>query len=385
MHVPASPSPRLQDPVVIGPLGEGGMAQVYLGRPGPDGPLIVLKRLKPELGDRADLRDMFEDEIRVSRLVSGHPNIVGYVDDGELDEHRFLASEFVDGPSLAEVLDRLTALKQPAPPEIVVRIGLDLLDGLDHAHTVTDERGSPLALIHRDVTPQNILLPWGGGLKLLDFGVCKNHGRQSATEAGIIKGKPYFMSPEQLRGGVLDARSDLFAVGINLYYLLTLAHPFSRPESGSLISQICAGQPLSPTEYLEDPPVDLCRTILRALAHDPDHRFDSAAEMRSSLARECVSPASPEVVARFLRNLGLPRTATRDPDVAAALGPPADPLTMELVPRPISEPGAPPAGADAVDDSRQDEIQQTTSPEYYLGKQRIAQGAVTRCRIAQFA
>jgi len=288
---------------VLGLLAEGGMSEVYLGRRAGSTELVVLKRLPPEHSKDASLLRMFRDEARISRLVSGHPNVVRYLEEGELDGSRFIAFELVEGLTVAEILNRSASRGLVVPPSVVVLIGVSALEGLAHAHAATDEDGKPLGLIHRDVTPQNIVVTWDGQVKLLDFGVSKSAGRTLVTAPGLIKGKPYFMAPEQLRIERLDHRVDLFALGVVLYFLLTLRHPFEGHNDMNVLAAMAEGNVTSPLELVPSLPPRLASVLLKALEANPDERFGDAMEMKAALLDSEVAPANVEDVMMFLSDL----------------------------------------------------------------------------------
>ncbi len=203
-------------------LGRGGMAEVF--RATVDGPggfsrPVAIKRILPEYSQDEWFTRMIADEARiVSRLA--HPNIVQILDAGEVDGSWYIAFELVDGTDLFQLLQRIYSRGQALPQAYACHIAAEVAAGLDHAHSRRDEHGQPLGIVHRDVSPQNVLLSWLGEVKLGDFGIARARQRTSETQAGTIKGKIYYMSPEQARGETVDHRSDLFAVGILLYETL---------------------------------------------------------------------------------------------------------------------------------------------------------------------
>lgn len=300
-----APQPTRGEVEVIGLLAEGGMSEVYLGRVSHLGnDMVVLKRLPPDKSRDPESVRMFKDEARISRLVSGHPNIVQYLDEGELDGSAYIALELVEGLTVAEILNRSAALRTPVPAPVAINIALGLLEALIHAHAATDEQGEPLNIIHRDVTPQNVVVTWSGEVKLLDFGVSKSTGRCQLTEPGLIKGKPFFMAPEQLEVKDLDQRVDLFALAVVVYFLLTLRHPCEGHDGLNVLLAIVEGKLHDPRSYVPELPESLCQDLMRALATDPDDRFSSAAEMKEALLTSAVEPSTQNGVRDFLQGLG---------------------------------------------------------------------------------
>ncbi len=299
-----APQPTRGEVEVIGLLAEGGMSEVYLGRVSHLGEdMVVLKRLPPDKSRDPEMVRMFKDEARISRLVSGHPNIVQYLDEGELDGSAYIALELVDGLTVAEILNRSASKRTPVPAPIVINIALGLLEALIHAHAATDEKGEPLNIIHRDVTPQNVVITWSGEVKLLDFGVSKSTGRSQLTEPGLVKGKPFFMAPEQLEVKDLDHRVDLFALAVVLYFLLTLRHPCEGHDGMNVLLAIVEGKQHDPRSYVPELPESLCQDLMRALAIDPDDRFSDAAEMKEALLTSQVQAGSQQSVRDFLQGL----------------------------------------------------------------------------------
>lgn len=288
---------------VVGLLATGGMSEIYLGRHGGQDELIVLKRLPPEKASDPALLRMFEDEIRISRLVCDHGNIVRYLEHGTLDGSQFIAFELIEGLNVAEILQRAASRGLPVPAPVVLHIAKGALDGLAHAHAAKDEHGQPLDLIHRDVSPTNIVVTWSGEVKLLDFGVSKSEGRTLVTAPGLVKGKPYFMAPEQLRTEPIDHRVDLYALGVVLYFLLTQRHPFEGHEGVNVFDAMLEGKVTPPDQIVPGLSPALCEVILRALRLDRDDRFSSAAEMKAALLDAGDEVAGHEDMMMFLSDV----------------------------------------------------------------------------------
>lgn len=206
--------------VVQRKLAEGGMAEIFLASSfGPEGfeKQVIIKRIRPAFADDASFIDMFVSEARlVSRL--NHANIVQIFDFDRHENTFYIAMEYIRGKSLAQAHQRARELSVPLVPALAAQIVSEVARGLNFAHRLT-ERGQPLGLVHRDVTPQNILLSYEGAVKLTDFGIAKAGSR--ASTVGMLKGKFAYMSPEQSRGEPVDARTDIFALGITFWELLT--------------------------------------------------------------------------------------------------------------------------------------------------------------------
>src|SRR4051812_45557952 len=204
-------------------IGAGGMGQVYLARTaGSQGfeKLVVIKRILPHLVEDEEFLAMFFDEAKIAARLN-HPNLVQIFDLGEANHSHYLAMEYVPGDDLRRVDVTSRKAQKPIPVGLVCRIIADAAAGLDYAHKAKDTQGKPLGLIHRDVSPQNILVGFDGAVKLIDFGVAKAAGRMQHTASGILKGKYPYMSPEQADGQEMDGRSDQFALGIVCWELLT--------------------------------------------------------------------------------------------------------------------------------------------------------------------
>ena len=236
----ASPFGRYE---LLGSIASGGMASVHLARvTGEAGfeRFVAVKRMLPTLESDDAFVAMFLDEARLAAQIR-HPNVVGVLD---LDRHEaepFLVMEFVDGPSLNAVLKGLRSRNEALPLEIALRVTLDVLAGLHAAHELHDAAGHPLGLVHRDVSPANVLVGRDGVARLTDFGVARAEARLARTEVGELKGKIPYMAPEQLRGAVADRRADVYAVGCVLWELLTLRRAFDGVDHAAMIAAVLAG------------------------------------------------------------------------------------------------------------------------------------------------
>lgn len=264
---------------VVQLLAAGGMAEVYLARKlGPGGfeKRVVVKRIaKQLLGDR-EIERMFLDEARVHARLD-HPNIVQIHDFGEDRGAYFIAMEFVAGATLRWVIDNATAVRRPVPLQHALRIISDVLAGLHYAHELVDEdTEEPLELVHRDISPVNVLLSRSGVAKLCDFGVAKSGLQSVYTQVGIVKGKFRYMSPEQLSGERVDRRADVFAAGACLWEMLVGRRLFDHATEEQAIEAIRAGDYPPPSAYRPELPRAVDRVIRKALAPEPERRFRSA-------------------------------------------------------------------------------------------------------------
>ncbi len=269
-------------------LGVGGMAIVYRARytaaPGITKP-VVIKRVLSEYAENPAFVEMFIHEARISVGLS-HGNIVHVFDFGQVEGEYFLAMELVEGQPLSKVLKRAQSqgLAQ-LPPPVAVSIAIELCKGLHHAHTRADERGRPLGVVHRDVSPDNVLLSYDGEVKITDFGIAKAElAGRPVTQAGLVKGKFHYLSPEQAQGLELDARSDVYAVGVVLYRMLCGQLPIEGADY-EVMERIVHGKIAPPLEINPELDPELSLIVMRALATSRSRRFQSAEECQQALSR----------------------------------------------------------------------------------------------------
>lgn len=267
------------------PIASGGMATVWVARSrGSRGfsKTVAVKTILPNLSDDPTFEQMFLDEAAIASKIQ-HPNVAQIIDLGEEDELLYLAMEWVDGESLST----LSKFAKKSGNEIPVRVALKIISqacaGIHAAHELRDDDDKLLELVHRDISPQNILITSGGVVKIVDFGVAKALGRSGETSAGQLKGKVPFMSPEQAKGGKVDRRTDIFALGIILYRMTTLTHPFLDENDIKTMRNIISRPVMPPRVKAPNMPVELERCILKALQKDPDKRQSTAAELEQEL------------------------------------------------------------------------------------------------------
>ncbi len=266
-------------------IGSGGMATVHAASlPGPGGfeKLVCIKQIRPEMVENASWIESFVTEAKLVSQIQ-HPNVVQVSDLGCVDGTYYIAMEFVAG------IDALTLLRAAGekgvllPVPAAVHIVRELCEGLDAAHRQCDLSGRPLGIVHRDVSPQNVLLSYEGQVKITDFGVAKSTIAPMTTMPGEIKGKASYMSPEQARGERVDARTDIFAAGIMLHELLS-GEPFYPPSDPVRAIMRARTPKVAPLDrFRDDVPPGLANTVYRALAVDPVDRFPTAWEMGVSL------------------------------------------------------------------------------------------------------
>lgn len=274
---------------VIAEIAQGGMGVVYLARHAGEGGfqrLFAIKLMHVHLAEDRVFVDMLRDEARIAARIH-HPNVVPILDLGADGGRYFVVMEYVDGCSLAALLAR----NKPArPPELVAAILIDALDGLDAAHSLVDENGQALNLVHRDMSPQNVLIGTDGMGRITDFGIAKAETRITSTRPGMRKGKISYMAPEQIKedGDNVDRRADVFAAGAVLWGALT-AQPLFRGQSDAATLHNILNKPIVPPSAVGlRPPVAFDAVCLKALERDPNKRFASAAEMADAL-REAAS------------------------------------------------------------------------------------------------
>jgi len=266
---------------IIRKIAEGGMAEIFLAKQhGSEGfeKLVILKRILTAFFADEQFRNMLIDEAHISMGLS-HNNIAQIFDVGKAAGRFFLVLELVDGWDLGRVLQRTEKAGTPLPPGLGVYVLSEVCRALSYAHAKNDATGHPLGIVHRDVSPHNILLSEQGEVKIIDFGVAKAMTKRDRTGAGIVKGKLSFMSPEQARGQAIDARSDLYAVGILLYLLCTGRRPFDGPTDMEVLVKVQAGQFVPPEQVESNLSQALVYTINKALNPDRERRYQSADEL----------------------------------------------------------------------------------------------------------
>jgi serine/threonine-protein kinase len=292
---------------VFATLGRGGMADVYLAvARGPVGfnKLVVLKRLRAALADEPAFREMFLDEARLAARLN-HPNVVDTFEVGDHHGNYYIAMEYLEGQALNKILRAAIKQRLPLTPQMCARIAADALAGLHAAHTLTDYDGSPLGIIHRDVSPHNLFVRYEGHVKLVDFGIAKAASGSTETEVGVLKGKVAYMAPEQASGEGIDARADLFAMGVVLWEMITLKRLFPGENAAATLHKLLTDPIPLPSEVVEGVSPELDRIVSKSLERDPNRRFQSAAEMRHALEEYIVHAggARSDDLGRFVSHL----------------------------------------------------------------------------------
>jgi serine/threonine-protein kinase len=268
-------------------IAVGGMAEIFLAKLlGVKGfeKLVVVKRILPNLVGQPEFVAMFLDEARLAASLN-HPNIVQVYDLGETNGSYFIAMEFVAGHDLLSVMRRGLSERAPLPFALAARIVAGACEGLHYAHTKKDLRGNPLRIVHRDISPGNLLISYDGTVKVTDFGVAKAETQSTKTEAGQVKGKFAYMSPEQVRGDPVDARSDVFSLGVVLHETLTGRRLFKKENELAIIGDILMGEVKAPSELRPEVPRALDVICLKALSKDLRKRHQSARELALDLEK----------------------------------------------------------------------------------------------------
>jgi len=269
---------------VLAHLGSGGMAQLFLAVRGGVGGFarhVALKVVHGHLARDASFNRMFVEEANLCTCVH-HPNVVQVEDLGEADGALYLAMEYVHGVSLGELLSALRRQQQRLRPEVAVWIVGQMLDGLHAAHEAAGADGRPLNIVHRDISPHNVMVAFRGFVKLIDFGIAKAETR-AQTKTGTIKGKFAYMSPEQATGRPLDRRTDLYACGIVLWELLTGRRLFLADNDMATLERVRSPSVQPPSAYAAESLPELDAALLRVLAVEPSHRPATALEMKEDL------------------------------------------------------------------------------------------------------
>jgi serine/threonine-protein kinase len=274
---------------LLEPLGRGGMAEVWKARSyGPSGfeREVVIKRIQPAHGADPEFVGLFLDEARICGMLH-HANVVQVHDFVDQDGDLFLVLEYIEGPSLSRTLRALRGAGRVMPPSIAAWIAREVCRALEYVHGLADPEGKPLDILHRDVTPSNIILTTGGGLKLLDFGVAKFRGSEALTRAGTMRGKPAYLAPEQIEAATLstpiDRRVDLFALGVVLHEMLSLEHLFAGDSDLITVKKVLDMKIPLPSSRRADIPPALDAVVMKALERDRTRRYSTAGAMGRDL------------------------------------------------------------------------------------------------------
>jgi serine/threonine-protein kinase len=283
--------------VVYDELAAGGMATVHYGRMlGSDGfaRTVAIKRLHGQYAKDPDFIAMFVDEARLAARIR-HPNVVAMLDIAREDPELLLVMEYVAGATLSMLLRAQRERNEPAPIAVVSTIVASALLGLHAAHEALDDQGQPIGLVHRDVSPQNILVGVDGTARIADFGIAKAAGRLQTTRDGVVKGKAAYMAPEQIRGHAVDRRADVYAAGVVLWEALTGERLFDGDSPLAIMNAVLDGVARTPRSIRADIPAELEAVVVRAIARDPKDRYATAREMAVAIEASARSASTREI------------------------------------------------------------------------------------------
>jgi serine/threonine-protein kinase len=273
---------------LIAELGHGGMADVYLAvahGPARFNKLVVIKQIRAQFAEDPEFLSMFLDEARLAARLS-HPNVVQTNEVGDDAGRYFMAMEYLEGQPLNRITHRVAKSRGPnggLDLGVYLRILVDVLAGLHHAHDLADYDGTPLGVVHRDVTPHNVFVTYDGQVKIVDFGIAKALSSSAETRTGVLKGKVAYMAPEQMRGERVDRRADVFSVGVMLWEASTGRRLWKGKPDVAILSEVTSGRMPPPSTVNPDVPPRLESICMRALAPDRDERYASAAELSADI------------------------------------------------------------------------------------------------------
>ncbi|MHB1845844.1 MAG: protein kinase domain-containing protein [Deltaproteobacteria bacterium] len=310
---------------LLGKIANGGMAEVFLARQ--DGlqgfsKIVVIKKIHPHLaGDQAFIQ-MFFDEARLAARIN-HPNVVTILELGEDPSSQtfYIAMEHIDGCNLKRLAHTVAQKKQRIPHAFCARIVADACAGLDFAHEIKGDDRKPLGIVHRDVSPENVIVTYSGQVKVVDFGIAKASAVEGSTRTGQLKGKLAYMPPEQLMGQPLDRRADVWALGVTLYWMCSGRRPFRGQSEGELVQQTLNVEPPPLSELVPGLPQELGRIVGKTLAKDRSARYDGCRSLRQDLERWIAvagQPASTAALGDYM-NEQFPESTDPDRDLIRAL------------------------------------------------------------------
>lgn len=296
---------------LFGAIESGGMATVHFGRllgPGGFSRTVAIKRLHPQLAKESVFVSMFLDEVRLASRIQ-HPNVVATLDAVEEGDELFLVMEYVHGESLAQLIALARASNLPIPFAIACSILSGALHGLHAVHEAIDEEGAPLGIIHRDVSPQNIIVGADGVTRVLDFGIARAVGRLQITRDGRLKGKTAYLAPERIQGQEGDRRTDVYGAAVVLWETLTSGRLFDGENDAIILAQVLASPVQPPSCYVSAVPEALDEIVLRGLDRDPEKRFTTAREM--ALAIQRLGHVAPSDVSDWVMHVAADSLAAR--------------------------------------------------------------------------
>ena len=340
--------------VLLNKIATGGMAEVWKARMrGVEGfqKIVAIKKILPHLSDNQDFIEMFIDEAKLAAQLN-HNNIIHIYDLGKIQSSYYIAMEYVDGSDLKTILKRSGERNQPLSSELAVFVASKIASALDYAHRKRDFEDQEIGLVHRDVSPQNVLISEEGDIKLCDFGIAKAASKASQTQAGALKGKLQYMSPEQAWGRNVDRRSDIFALAAVLFEMLTNRKLFTGENEMSILEQVREAKVVAPSELNDEVTPEIDAIVRKALQKDPADRYQTAGEMARDLDSVLYSlrptPTSADL-AIFMHHLStsdampapVPQQHVEEAETAFAaneLRPKAKPVVVAPAPVPVAAP-----------------------------------------------
>ncbi len=289
-------------------IAQGGMAEIFRGKALDFQGLerqVVIKRILPHIAASQEFVQMLIDEAKIAVMLN-HGNIAQVYDLGKVGDDYFIVMEYVEGKSISQVMKRLKTVGQPMPIAFAVAICAEIANGLDYMHRKTDDEGHPLHIVHRDISPQNVILSVYGTVKIIDFGIAKAKNKVTVTDSGVLKGKFAYMSPEHAEGMKLDHRNDIFSLGVILHELLTGERLFKGKNNQETVKRVKKARVSIPSERRPEIPETLDEIVLKALAKDRNQRYQSAGDFSRDLHRLLIQIApdyTPQQLVEFLYDL----------------------------------------------------------------------------------
>lgn len=339
---------------LLGLIARGGMAEVYRARQRKDADrLLAIKVMRPQLAREARFVDMFIREGKLA-LILRHPSIVATTDVGRIEGRYFIAMEYIGGKDLTQVLRKCQEENKRIPVPHAVFIGAAIAEGLNYAHNLPGEDGRPLNIVNRDVSPSNVRISYGGEVKLLDFGIAQAL-MKFTSEIGVLKGKFSYMSPEQIRGMPVDARTDVFSAGIILHEMLTTEKLFRGDTEFALMEKVRKADVPPPSKFNRRVPPELDAICLKALARDVQDRYQTGQQLAADLNKLLAGYRfDPRELQELVRQLFRPDFAKEEQDVSACRTsipvderpPPPPELSIEAMPPPTPPPPETPSEVD---------------------------------------
>ena len=293
---------------LIEKIAQGGMAEIFKGKAldsqGLERP-VVIKRILPHIAASQEFVQMLIDEAKIAVMLN-HGNIAQVYDLGKVGDDYFIVMEYVEGKSVSQIMKRLKLSGFLIPVPFAMAICSEIANGLDYMHRKTDDEGHPLHIVHRDISPQNVILSVYGTVKIIDFGIAKAKNKVTVTDSGVLKGKFAYMSPEHAEGLKLDNRNDIFSLGVILYELLTGERLFKGKTNQETIKRVKKARVPSPSEKRPEIPKALDEIVFKALARDRNQRYQSAGELAQDLHKLQIQIApdfTPQNLVEFLHDL----------------------------------------------------------------------------------